>query len=314
MAIVVVIVNYNSGALLQRCLNCLEAQTRQPDDIVIVDNNSEDSFSTKVLESLPDKQVIRLDNNVGYGAAINVAASRLEEEDLLCCLNPDAFPEPQWLERLESTAAKYPQCGSYASLMLKDGEPGIIDGAGDALHFSGFPWRRKFGKRLDEESVKDQFVFSACAGAALYRMTAFRSVGGFDPDYFMYIEDVDLGFRMQLAGYPCRLVSDAIVYHIGSAISGEDSKFSVYHGHRNLIRNYLKNMPLLLLLLTFPFHILASVVSLLILSRRGHFRTICKAKLDGFAMAFDAIKERSKEPSAISWLQIWELLEKRVRI
>ena len=98
-------------------------------------------------------------------------------------------------------------------------------------------------------------VFSACAGAALYRTSLFNRLGGFDETYFMYIEDIDLGFRLQLAGYPSLFVRDAIVRHVGSAITGEGSDFSVYFGHRNLVYCYFKNMPFLLLMATLPFHL-----------------------------------------------------------
>jgi GT2 family glycosyltransferase len=87
-------------------------------------------------------------------------------------------------------------------------------------------------------------IFSPCAAAALYRRSALLEVGGFDEDFFCYVEDVDLGFRLRLAGYRCLYVPLSVAHHIGSGTTGgKNSDFSVYHGHRNLVWAFVKNMP-----------------------------------------------------------------------
>ena len=204
MHLVVVIVNYSSVSLVQRCLQALAQQTRAPDRVVVVDNASTDAGTHNVLSVLSDVDVIYNQENRGYGAAINQVCGGLAVDDLLVCLNPDAFPAPDCLAALEAAAGQYPGIGSLAALMLKENDPSIVDGAGDLQSISGHARRRWHGKPLAALQLADGPVFSACAGACLYRVSAFRDVGGFDESYFMYSEDSDLGFRLQLAGFPIK--------------------------------------------------------------------------------------------------------------
>ena len=292
MKLVVVIVNYNSATLLERCLTSLSDQTLAPDRIIIVDNNSTEGLPRGLLDQYLNAELIQLDNNVGYGAAINRAAETLHDDDLLFCLNPDAFPEANWIETLVNTADAHPDFGSFASLMLDAGSPTLIDGAGDVFHLSGIPWRRFHGRTLSSTALHTGPVFSACAGAALYRVSAFRAVNGFDPDYFMYLEDVDLGFRLQQAGQPCLFVPDARVLHVGSAITGYRSHFSVYHGHRNVVYHYVKNLPLPLLILLLPLHLAMTLAVIGVYTLRGSAGSILKAKLDGIRMIPRAWRNR----------------------
>ena len=311
MSVAIIIVNYNSGALVSRCLKSLSEQTLCADELVVVDNASTDAESRSMLDAITNATVIRSDLNLGYGGAINLAVQKLTTTDYIVCLNPDAFPEPDWLEAIVNAADSHPDHGSFASLMLREDDISIVDGAGDELHFTGIPWRR-FHKRTLPDNLQTEPVFSACAGAALYRTSLFNQLGGFDERYFMYVEDIDLGFRLQLAGHPCLLVSDAIVHHIGSAVTGEGSDFSVYFGHRNLVYCYFKNMPLLLLLATLPFHILANIVTLVVLTGKGRGSAVGKAKLDALKQLPFAIRARSKVSRKVSSRDIWRLLSKAV--
>lgn len=310
MTVAVVIVNYNSGLLLERCLQCLSDQTERADRVIVVDNASTEPESLALLEEISNAEVIYCEENLGYGAAINRAVSSLQDIDYICCLNPDAFPKPDWLANLILAADQHPSYGSFASLMLKAADETIIDGAGDELHFTGIPWRRFHGRLLAETPIETGPVFSACAGAAMYRIEAFTQFGGFDESFFMYVEDIDLGFRLQLAGLPCLLVRDAIVLHVGSAITGEASPFSIYHGHRNLVYNYFKNMPIVILLWTLPFHLLANFWSILVFACRGSTTTICKAKLDATLQISSAVRARDPAKQLVSNNYIWQLLAK----
>ena len=310
MKVAVVIVSYNSSEHLTKCVSRIKAQSWIPDKIIIVDNNSTDSTTTQTLQHLTDIQAFTLPENLGYGGAINYATAQLKDFDFLATLNPDAFPDPDWLANLMTAAAMYPHYGSFASLTLNAKDRTRIDGAGDVLHFSGIPWRRYHSRFVNETDLTDEPVFSACGGAALYRLSAFRKVGGFDESFFMYVEDIDLGFRLQLAGAPCRFVPEAIAEHIGSATTGTNSDFNVYHGHRNLTAAYLKNMPTPLLILTLPLHIMASLVTIVVLSMRGKPRSICKAKLHALINAPMRLAQRNSSETAVSSGYIWQLLKK----
>ncbi len=307
-SVVVIIVNYNSSDLLGRCLDCLDKQTLAPKEIIVVDNGSTDSL--EFLESRANVRIMMLQENLGYGGAINRAVETIEDDDLFCCLNPDAFPRPEWLASLVRMANANPQFGSFASLTLRADDDGVIDGAGDLLHMSGIPWRRYHGKRLAETTIETGPIFSACGGAAMYRTGPFKEVGGFDESLFMYVEDVDLGFRLQLAGYPCLFVPDAIAEHIGSAITGERSDFSTYHGHRNLVFSYFKNMPFTLLLITLPLHIIANLWTVLVLTLRGSALVILRSKWDALVRIPSAIAARKPSNQKVSNIYIWHQLQK----
>ena len=311
MSVAVIIVNYNSGALLSRCLKSMSDQTLCADELVVVDNASTDAESQSVLASVTTATVIKSETNLGYGGAINLAVRKIDTTDYIVCLNPDAFPEPNWLEAMVNAADNHPNYGSFASLMLRADDISVVDGAGDNLHFTGIPWRRLHQRALND-GLQTEPVFSACAGAALYRTSLFIQFGGFDDVYFMYVEDIDLGFRLQLAGHPCLFVRDAIVHHIGSAITGEGSNFSVYFGHRNLVYCYFKNMPLPLLLATLPFHIMANLITLVALAIKGRGGAIGKAKLDALKKLPSAIRARKHVSRRVSSRDIWKLLNKSI--
>jgi GT2 family glycosyltransferase len=276
----VVIVNYNSGHLLLAALQGLSQQLRVPDKVIVVDNASEDASAVEAQQHYPEYSFLLLESNTGFSSANNLAISELAGFDYVALLNPDAIPAPNWLNSLLDTAKQLPEYGSFSSRMLCADDPALLDGAGDVYHISGLVWRRFYRKSAMHFGAKEEDVFSPCAGAALYRLDAIKSVGLLDEDFFCYVEDVDLGFRLQLAGYPCRYVPDATVVHVGSAITGLNSPFSIYHGHRNLVWTYVKNMPGVLFYLFLPVHILLNLLSLGFFGVKGDWDSIKRAKWD----------------------------------
>ena len=281
----IVIVNWNSGDILNRCLQALDNSTLIPDKIIIFDNDSSDDSIDRIIEVKNLKlEVIRNKENLGFASANNIAIKKYTESEYVVTLNSDAFPDEFWLERLVSYANKNPQCASLSSLQIDYCQPNIIDGIGDNYHFSGMVGRRGHKKLvIDPEYRKGHVheVFSACAGAALYRRDVFLEVGGFDGDFFCFVEDVDLGYRFRLSGYDCHCVMDAIVYHIGGASSGgHHSDLSVYYGHRNLEWAYFKNMPFFFLVLSLPFHLILILLEFIIFAKKGKVKIIYKSKLD----------------------------------
>jgi GT2 family glycosyltransferase len=276
-SVAVVVVNFNSGPLLRDCLDSLTKQTLPPRRVVVVDNAStDDSLST--CGSHPEVEILRMGSNAGFAAANNRGARLAADCDLLALLNPDARAEPGWLDALVRAAERYPDCASFASRMLWSGRPGLLDGVGDAYHVSGRVWRE--GHRLPESevAVEDREVFSACAAAAAYRRAAWEEAGGFDEGFFCYLEDVDLGFRLRLLGHRCRLVPEAVVHHAGGAIGGTHSDFAVYHGHRNLVWAFVKNMPWPEFGLYLPQHLALNLVSLVWFASRGQGSVVLRAK------------------------------------
>jgi GT2 family glycosyltransferase len=281
-SVAAIVVNFNSGELLDRCLRALGGQALPPARTIVVDNASTDGSVDGVEERFPDVEVVRLGKNAGFARANNIAVARAEGCEWVALVNPDAFPEPDWLEKLVKAAAAQPEFTFFASRLVDATRRTTLDGTGDLYHVSGWAWQRGHGQevgRTDDPLTPDE-VFAPCAAAALYRRDAFLEVDGFDESYFCYFEDIDLGFRLRLAGHRCLYVPDAVTYHVGAAIAGRESDFAVYHAHRNLVWTYVKGMPLRLLVLYLPHHLLVNALTLVWFSLRGHPRAIVRAKLD----------------------------------
>lgn len=278
MTVAVLVVNWNAGPLLGRCLQSLARQSRSPDRIVVVDNASSDDSLDLAAPHLGGAEVIRLNDNVGFARANNIAARAAGDVDALVLLNPDAFPEPGWLAALVDAAGRLPGFAAFASQMRLDAAPDHLDGAGDSYHVSGRAWRNGHNAPAASWPAGECEVFAPCAAAALYRRAAFEEIGGFDESYFCYFEDVDLGFRLRLHGYRSLYVPSSVVRHVSSALSGYRSDFAVYHGERNSVWTFVKNMPAPLFWLYLPQHLALNAASLLFYPFRGQGRAVWRAK------------------------------------
>jgi GT2 family glycosyltransferase len=276
----VIIPTWNSATSLPRCLESLLAQSCQDFEVIVVDNGSQDGGVDDLDKRYPGLAltVHRLNTNQGYATANNLAA-RMAKGEWLALLNADAFPEPTWLASLMEAAQHHPEVDSFASRLIQSGEPDLLDGEGDVYHVSGLAWRRNHGKPACIPS-SEQEVFSACGAAALLRKEVFLQAGGFDEQYFAYNEDVDLGFRLQLAGHRCLFVPAARVLHIGSASTGRRSDTAIYYGHRNLVWTFFKDMPTWLLLLYLPAHVLMTFAYTVFFLFSGRIAVFWKAKRD----------------------------------
>jgi GT2 family glycosyltransferase len=280
--VAIVIVNLNAGEFLPRALDSVAVQTVRPDRTIVVDNGSSDGSPEAVAERYPDVELIRLDRNAGFAAANNLGVRAAEDCEWVALLNPDAFPEPGWLEALLAAARENPGHSFFGSRMLQARDPDRIDGLGDAYHVSGLSWRREHGRRAVGRRAPFTAVdtFSACAGAALYRRDVFLEAAGFDESFFCYIEDSDLAFRLRLRGHRCRYVPEAEVLHVGSALTGVESDFTVYHSNRNLVWAWVKNMPSPLLWIYLPQHLLVNAFMVLLYALKGQGRVVLAAKRD----------------------------------
>jgi len=199
----VIIVNWNGKRFLERCLLALMNQTVRPHEIILVDNASTDG-SLEIARQFPLVRLIALNQNTGFARGNNLAIKAASaDSEWIALLNPDAFAEPCWLEELLRAAQRNPGFDMFGSKLVNAGNPLLLDGAGDAYHMSGLVWRMGHAKTVSSVTENEGEVFSPCAGAALYRHSALREIGGFDENYFCYVEDVDLGFRLRLAGYRC---------------------------------------------------------------------------------------------------------------
>lgn len=306
-----IVVNWNGERYLERCLGALAAQTLPPRRVIVVDNASADASARIVRERFPQFELVEAGDNLGFAAANNRAA-HMACGAWIATLNPDAFPDPDWLERLLSAADRHPDCASFACRMAMDGPGDRLDGEGDAYHLSGLAWRRHHGLPADESETDEVEVFSPCAGAALYRRDAFLDAGGFDEDYFCYFEDVDLGFRLRLLGHRCLYVPDARVIHVGSGLTGRHSDFATYHGHRNLVWTYVKDMPPGLFWCCLPLHLALNLFTLLWFALQGRGRVIFAAKRDALKGIPNAWRKRRaiQARRRCTATDLWRLMDK----
>jgi len=311
----VIIVTWNSSHLIEDVLNAVTAQTLKPTRVLLVDNGSDDvELLAKVIDKFPSYELLRLPENRGFATANNIGISFCQKFDFIALLNPDAFPDPVWLETLVAAAQLYPAVAAFGSRLLDYKDPDLLDGAGDYLTITGKPGRRGHGLSANKRFVDGEEVFSPCAAAALYRYSALAEVGGFDERFFCYIEDVDLAFRLLLAGYGSRYVPESVVSHMGSALTGRRSDFSIYFGHRNLVWNFVKNMPDVLFWSLLPLHIMLNMVTMAYFIFRGQGSAILRAKIDaikGLPEIWRSRREIQAGRSA-SVGEIWRALDKRL--
>lgn len=279
-AFTVIIVNYNGGDYLAGAIQSLARQSFRAFEVILVDNASSDgSLDTIDPSGLPAFTLLREHENHGFAKANNLAASRARGS-WLALLNPDCRAETDWLEQVANGIARHPATASFACLQLDLADPNRLDGMGDSYLAFGFPWRngyRHAASHLRQEGP----CFSACGASTIIRRDVFLAYGGFDPRLFCYCEDVDLGFRLQLAGETCLFLPKAVVRHAGSGTT--PGEVSQYYGFRNRIWVYAKNMPGPLVPLTLPGHVALSAVLLVRAALDGRFRRAWTAMRDGIA-------------------------------
>lgn len=189
--------------------------------------------------------VLEMRSNVGFGAAINCAWDIFRTADL-ATLNDDAVASPGWLGALTDAAERYPEAGMFASQVVLAGSE-KLDSAAMLLCADGSSKQRGHGEPVSTFAAPEEVLLPS-ASAALYRAQMLRDAGAFDPEFFLYCEDTDLGLRAQRAGWQCRYVPDAKVTHRYSHSAGRVSALKAYYVERNRLFLVVKNYPLRLLL------------------------------------------------------------------
>lgn len=238
----VIIPNYNGLRFLDTCLNALRGQTYPRDrlDIILVDDGSCDNSVPHVREHYPEVRVLVLERNRGLAAACNRGAE-IAQGEIIALLNNDTEAEPGWVDALVAALEEHPWAGAAASKMLLFDQRNVLHSAGDLMGVDGIPRNRGVWEEDRGQFDRDRVVFGGCGGAVAYRREVWQALGGFDEDLFMYLEDVDLAWRMQLRGWGTVFAPTARVYHHLSATGG-GSLASFYTG-RNTIWVTAKNMP-----------------------------------------------------------------------
>lgn len=308
--VTVVVVNYNGGDYLRGCLASLARQTFTNFETIVIDNASQDESLDRIGERPERLTIIRETTNHGFAPANNIGA-RLGRGRWLALLNPDAEAAPDWLEQMLRAAAERPTHRMIACLQISLHDKSKLDGAGDCYLAYGYAWRGGYGHPIASAPPSGE-CFAPCGAAAMYPRQLFLDAGGFDERYVSYHEDVDIAFRLRLQGERCQYVASAVVHHAGSGITKRASDYAVFHGVRNGVWTYVKNMPGGLLLITSPVWLFGA----LLLLARGTLKGVFRPTLKGFAQAFANLgpalrsraqnrKRRTASYGAIAAALIW---------
>lgn len=257
----VIIVNWNGKHLLVDCLESLRLQTFRDFEIILVDNGSADGSIDFVRKNFPEVILITLSENRGFAGGNN-AGIRASSGHYIALLNNDTRTDPNWLEALVKAAASDPETGMWASKILSYDQPDRIDNVGLLLYWDGLArGRGRLEVDRGQYDRPEEALFpSGCA--CLYRRKMLDVTGLFDEDFFAYADDVDLGLRGRLAGWGCRYVPGAVVYHKYSSSSSAYSPLKAFLVERNRIRVLLKYYPCELVLASPYFTLKRLVLSL----------------------------------------------------
>jgi hypothetical protein len=242
----VVIVNYKAVKETLSCIDSIFQQTYKDIHIVVVENGSGDN-SAETLRHFQKKHVtvtiLYNNENRGFAGGVNTGISWADKHnyDYVALFNNDAIAEPTWLEKLVRQADTHDSYGIVTGLLLhSDGK--TIDSTGEQLSIWGLAFPRDRHKKTTT-AHDSGLVFGGTGGASLYRMTTLRAIGLFDETFFAYFEDVDISFRVQLAGWKVYYESGAIAYHKQGMTSSKMPGFTVYQNFKNLPLVLAKNVP-----------------------------------------------------------------------
>jgi GT2 family glycosyltransferase len=244
----VVVVTWNGLHHLRRCLPAVLGQELPAGaelELLVVDNASQDGSGEYLAQlSRQDARLRTMRNptNDGFARPNNRAFGEARGEYVVT-LNNDTLPYDGWLAALVQAADRDPRIGAVASQMVFGHAPETIQSAGIVIDRAGIAWDRLVGAPVGVSETEVTPVFGASGGAALYRREMLAQLGGFDGDFFMYLEDVDLAWRAQLAGWQAVYQPRARVMHAHSGSAGEGSPFKNWHLGRNKVWTIAKCYP-----------------------------------------------------------------------
>lgn len=266
--ITIVIPNYNGNKYLKHCIKSIYKQTYKEYEVIVVDNASTDS-DYKWIKNSKEVKFVSLDRNYGFSRAVNEGI-KLAKGEYILLLNNDTELDREFLCNMLYTMKRDKDIFSVSSKMIQYYNRQLIDDAGDEYTIIG--WARKCGEGESKQNYSyDKRIFSACAGAALYRKSIFEKIGYFDEKFFAYLEDVDIGYRANIYGFKNVFSAQSIVYHIGSATTGTGyNDFKIRLSARNNIYLLYKNMPIIQMIINLPLLVIGYIKQKQIYTRMGY--------------------------------------------
>lgn len=252
----VIVVNYNGGEKLVGCLASVLATLPGDCELIVVDNASSDGSPDEVAARFPDATLVRSPENGGYGFGNNLGVTRAGGRHLVF-LNPDTVVEAGWLEPLLDPLEAGGDVGLTTSRILLVDEPRRINTCGNDVHVTGLTLCRGMGEPGERYAATEEVA--AVSGAAFaIRRDVFLTLGGFDEDFFLYVEDTDLSWRARLAGWRISYVPESVVRH---EYSFRLTKSKVFLQERNRYQMLLKCLRWPTLVVLVPALVLAEIVT-----------------------------------------------------
>jgi GT2 family glycosyltransferase len=310
----IVIPNFNGNEFLKECLSSIKEQTYPSYDVIIVDNGSKDESVEFIQNNYPEFKLIQNKENLGFATAVNQGI-KASQGEYIFLLNNDTELDVNCIYNLLTCIKKDDKLFAVSSKMIQYNNRNLIDDAGDEYTIVGYT--RKVGNnRSSERYQHEREIFSASAGAALYRKSVFDIIGYFDENFFAYMEDVDISYRARLYGFKCYYCPSAVVYHHLSATSGSKyNAFKIRLAARNNIYVPYKNMPWPQLALNVLFLILGYLVKYLFFIRKGHGNDYISGLREGLSTLNKIDKVEYNNERLTNYLSIeWILIKNTVKI
>ena len=284
MEVSVVIPNFNGIAFLDSVLASLEGQTLNNFEVILVDNGSTDGSCSFVTANYPWVHLIELSENFGFCGAVN-AGIRAAKAPYVLLLNNDTEVKEDFVEEMLAAIRRHKNAFSCGARMVQYHDRDKLDDVGNYYCALGWSFARGRGKDIHAYETEDR-IFSACAGAAIYRKKILEKIGYFDEEHFAYLEDTDIGYRARIYGYENWYAPKAIVYHVGSGTSGSRyNQFKTRYSSRNNIYLIYKNMPLLQIILNLPFLVTGFLVKFLFFAVKGMGKEYAAGIKNGFSIS-----------------------------
>lgn len=284
MEVSVVIPNFNGIAFLDSVLASLEGQTLNNFEVILVDNGSTDGSCSFVTANYPWVHLIELSENFGFCGAVN-AGIRAAKAPYVLLLNNDTEVKEDFVEEMLAAIRRHKNVFSCGARMVQYHDRDKLDDVGNYYCALGWSFARGRGKDIHAYETEDR-IFSACAGAAIYRKKILEKIGYFDEEHFAYLEDTDIGYRARIYGYENWYAPKAIVYHVGSGTSGSRyNQFKTRYSSRNNIYLIYKNMPLLQIILNLPFLVAGFLVKFLFFAVKGMGKEYAAGIKNGFSIS-----------------------------
>ena len=284
MEVSVVIPNFNGIAFLDSVLASLEGQTLNNFEVILVDNGSTDGSCSFVTANYPWVHLIELSENFGFCGAVN-AGIRAAKAPYVLLLNTDTEVKEDFVEEMLAAIRRHKNAFSCGARMVQYHDRDKLDDVGNYYCALGWSFARGRGKDIHAYETEDR-IFSACAGAAIYRKKILEKIGYFDEEHFAYLEDTDIGYRARIYGYENWYAPKAIVYHVGSGTSGSRyNQFKTRYSSRNNIYLIYKNMPLLQIILNLPFLVAGFLVKFLFFAVKGMGKEYAAGIKNGFSIS-----------------------------